>query len=180
VRPFWAYAGYFGINNVGPLTTPKESIMATSSIRALQVVLVLAGAFTTFTGINIAFGGIATLGWQGVANFFAITNEHAFLVQDSHIRFLGGVWIAVGLLLSIAPTNLRRFEDALYFVFVAILLGGLARLGQMSPDVTFGVDIVGSWIAEVVGMPILIFWLRCALRTDPRSVDTLERPILRA
>ena len=138
----------------------------------LRAVLVLAGLFTTFTGINIAFGGIATLGWQGVDSFFAITNEHDFLVQDSHVRFLGGVWIGVGLLLSLSPIHLQRCRAALTLVFGLIFLGGLARLGQMNFAVTFGPDVAGSLAAEVIGMPVLYLWLRRALR---EGADHLPR-----
>jgi hypothetical protein len=142
----------------------------TKATLTLRAVLVLAGLFTTFTGINIAFGGIATLGWQGVDAFFAVTNEHDFLVQDSHVRFLGGVWIGVGLLLLLSPIDLKRCRPALTFVFGLIFLGGLARLGQLNFGVTFGPDIVGSLAAEVIGMPVLYLWLRRALRDVPHHL----------
>lgn len=142
--------------------------MTKTHLNALPIVLVLAGLFTTFTGINIAFGGIPTLGWQGVDDFFAVTNEHDFLVQDSHVRFLGGVWIGVGLLLMLSPIDLKRCRTALTLVFGLIFLGGLARLGQLNLAVTFGPDIVGSLIAEVIGMPVLYAWLTRALRDGER------------
>lgn len=80
--------------------------------------------------------------------------------------FLGGVWIGVGLLLMLSPIDLKRCRAALMLVFGLIFLGGLARLGQLNFAVTFGPDIVGSLVAEVIGMPVLYVWLQRALRND--------------
>lgn len=64
------------------------------SLLGLRVVLVLAGVVVCITGINLAFGGIRTLGWQGAFDFIQVIDERRFLAQDSHIRFLGGVWLS--------------------------------------------------------------------------------------
>jgi hypothetical protein len=126
----------------------------------LRAALFLAGANTVFTGLNRAFGGIATLGWQGANDFVQVVAEHAYLVQDNHSRFLGGVWTAIGVLLLFAPLDLKRFQPALNFIFAAIFAGGLARLTQIDTGVVFGPDIVVSLVAEIVGMPLLYLWLR--------------------
>ncbi len=133
--------------------------MTNAGAIGLRIVLVLAGIFIAFTGVNLAFGGMLTLGWQGQTAFFEITNQQAYLVQDSHIRFLGGLWTGIGLLFIVAATNLQKYESALKVAFVLIFLGGLARFSQMQMDITFGKDIVGSLVAELVGMPLLYFWL---------------------
>ena len=137
--------------------------MANKNVTGLRIVLVLAGAFIIFTGINVAFGGMRTLGWQGESSFFEVTNEHAFLVHDSHIRFLGGLWIGVGVLFVLAPTNLRRHQSALNFAFVLVFLAGLARFSQMHFEITFSPEVLGSLLAELVGMPLLYFWLSKAV-----------------
>ena len=134
------------------------------SLTALRIVLVLAGAFTLFTGINLAFGGMLTLGWQGANAFLAVTDEHAFLVQDSHIRFFGGLWMGVGTLLMAATANLPKYRGPLNLAFALIFLGGLARMSQMHLEVTFGPDILGSLLAELAGMPLLYLWLSRAVR----------------
>jgi Domain of unknown function (DUF4345) len=145
------------------------------NLAALRTVLVLAGVFTTFTGINIACGGIETLGWQGVDNFFAVTNEHSFLVQDSHVRFLGGVWIGAGILFLLAATDMRKYRDALNVVLAMIVLGGLARLTQMHPEVTFGADVFGSFFAELIGIPLLYWWLTRAVASERTPCVVLSR-----
>jgi hypothetical protein len=133
--------------------------MKNASAIGLRVVLILAGIVIIFTGINTAFGGMLTLGWQGQTTFFEITDQHSYLVQDSHIRFLGGLWMGIGLLFIVASSHVERYQSALKFALVLIFLGGLARFSQMQLDITLGKDIVGSLAAELVGMPLLYFWL---------------------
>lgn len=131
---------------------------------ALRVVLILAGLIIIFTGVNTAFGGMLTLGWQGQTTFFEVTDQHSYLVQDSHIRFLGGLWMGIGLLFIFAARNVERQQNVLKFALVLIFLGGLARFSQMQLDITFGKEIVGSLVAELVGMPLLYFWLSKTLK----------------
>src|SRR6185503_18967008 len=122
--------------------------MANASLIALRIVLVLAGMSVLVTGINVAFGGIRTLGWQGERLFFDVTNETAFLAQDSHVRFLGGLWLGVGLYFIVAATNLAKHRNTLCVVLALVFLGGLARLTQVHPATTFGPRILGSFLAE--------------------------------
>jgi hypothetical protein len=135
------------------------------NVNALRAALVLAGANTLFTGLNRAFGGIATLGWQGSTEFLTVLSEHDYLIQDNHNRFLGGVWAGIGLMLIVAPLDLARFRPILNFIFALIFIGGLSRFTIMRADVVFGPDIVVSLIAELVGMPLLFFWLARVLRS---------------
>ena len=106
------------------------------------------------------------MGWQGVSAFFDVSNEHAFLIQDSHVRFLGGVWIGAGLLFLLAAADIRKYRDALNVVLALIVLGGFARLTQLHPQVTFGPDVIGSFIAELVGIPVLYWWLSKAAASN--------------
>ncbi|OGB26701.1 MAG: hypothetical protein A3I66_03785 [Burkholderiales bacterium RIFCSPLOWO2_02_FULL_57_36] len=112
-----------------------------------------------FTGINIGFGGIATLGWQGQSSFLQVTNEQAFLVQDSHVRFLGGMWLGVGALFFLAATDPAKYRNVLGAALTLIFLGGLARFTQMEFQILFGPDLASSLLAELVGIPLLYFWL---------------------
>ncbi len=125
----------------------------------IRVILVIVGAFIVFVGVNVAFGGIQTLGWQVAQGFVSVTNEPNFLIQDNHVRFLGGVFGAVGVMLLLGATNLGRYQAELRLVFVLIFVGGLARFSSMQPTVIFGAGVVTSLITELVVMPILFFWL---------------------
>ncbi|MBL4667207.1 MAG: DUF4345 family protein [Sneathiella sp.] len=66
------------------------------NIIALKVVLLLIGAAIVMLGLNVGLGGIRTLGWQISPDFLTITNADIFHTQDSHIRFMGGVWFGIG------------------------------------------------------------------------------------
>lgn len=135
--------------------------MRAFNLISIRIVLILSGLFISFTALDIAMGGMATMGWQTPFVFFEVTNPSIYLVQDSHIRFIAGVWLAVGLLFLLATTNLKYYKPALSFCFAAIFLGGVIRASQM-PDEIFSV-VAGSLAAEVVGIPLLYFWLKAAL-----------------
>ena len=149
-----------------PKLAHPRGFLSSLRINGLRIALVLAGANTLFTGLNRAFGGIATLGWQGSTDFLSVISEHDYLIQDNHNRFLGGVWAAIGLMLIIAPLDLRRFQPVLNFIFALIFAGGLARFTAMRWDVVFGPDIIVSLAAELVGMPILFLWLSKTLKSS--------------
>ena len=125
---------------------------------AFRAVLFVVGLVIVWTGINVGLGGIATLGLQGPTDFMAITDPSAFAAQDSHVRFLGGLWLGVGLLLAVAAWRLRALKPAVQVVLALIVVGGLARFSALRPDVLFGPQIVGSFLAEVALMPLLLLW----------------------
>lgn len=139
--------------------------MSNLQTTALRLVLVLAGLFTVFVGINVSFGGILTLGWMGQTKFLDITDVTQYLVQDSHVRFFGGMYGSAGILLLVAATNLRQFASAAKVVFVLFFMGGLARFSMQRPDVVFGPAIVGSLAAELILMPLLYWWVTRSMRT---------------
>lgn len=126
---------------------------------ALRIVLAMLGTVSAFVAINVAFGGLETLGWQGATRYFEITDHHTYLLRDSHTRFYGGVYLGIGVFLILAATNLAKYRTALQVVFSLIFLGGLARLTQGDLSVTFGRDLTVSTLIELVGMPLLALWL---------------------
>lgn len=133
--------------------------MTNISSKVFRTLLIVLGALNIFIGINIGFGGILTLGWQGQTKFLEVTNEYIYLMQDSHIRYFGGLYVGVGLFLLLAVTDLRKYQPALNLIFFLIFMGGLARFTMLRPDIIFGRDIIGSLLAELVLMPILYVWL---------------------
>jgi hypothetical protein len=111
--------------------------VSTISSKVFRTLLILLGALNIFIGINIGFGGILTLGWQGQTKVLDVTNEYGYLMQDSHIRYFGGLYIGVGLFLLLAATDLRKYQPALNLVFFLIFMGGLARFTMLRPDIIF-------------------------------------------
>jgi hypothetical protein len=138
--------------------------MSNLSSNGLRLILVAVGALVIFLGINIGFGGILTLGWQGQTQFFEVTNEHGYLIQDSHVRFLGGLFGALGIFLIVGATNLRKYQAGLRLAFILVFVGGLARFTMLRPDVVFSADITGSLAAELILMPVLFVWLGRAVK----------------
>ena len=107
------------------------------------------------------------MGWQGSTDFLQVIAEHEFLIQDNHTRFLGGVWTGVGMLLLVSAFNPKRFHPILNFVFAIIFLGGLARFTTMRSEVVFGPDIIGSLLAELILMPVLLLWVSRVVNRSP-------------
>lgn len=141
--------------------------MAANTAIVLRGALALAGAFIVYTGVNTAFGGMQTLGLQGQKKFMEVTSQHDFLIQDNHIRFLGGIWLGIGLLFLVSTLNLKRFQPMLNVALGLIVLGGLARFTMMRADVVFDPAIVGSLVAELVLAPLLFVWLSRAVKQEP-------------
>jgi len=141
-------------------------MMTLASSNAIRILFIVLGLINIFLGINVAFGGILTLGWQGTTDFVEITDEYVFQLHDSHIRFFGGLYIGIGAFLILGSTNLHKYYTPLTLMLVLMFVGGLARLTMMRPDIIFGPDIIGSLLAELVLMPILIVWLTRIVSLD--------------
>ncbi len=133
--------------------------MEKKKLIALRIVMGLIGVYIVLSGINIAVGGMPTLGLGGQTNFFKVTDMQPYLIQDSHIRFVGGVWMGLGGLFLVSVINPYKFKPQLQFACVLIFFGGLCRLLQMHPEITFGKNILGPFLAEIIGTPILFTWI---------------------
>jgi hypothetical protein len=120
---------------------------------------------SAFVAFNVAFGGLETLGLQGPTKYFQVTDHDAYLLRDSHARFYGGVYLGIAIFLIFASTNPRKYRGALNVVFALIFLGGVARLTQLEPRVTFGKDLLVSSLIELVGMPAMTLWLAAATKS---------------
>jgi hypothetical protein len=158
-----------------PSTDPRP--VRTTSSKALRAVLVGLGIVSAFVAVNVAFGGLETLGLQGPTDFVQVTDRHAYLLRDSHAHYYGGVYLAVGLFLIYAATDVRRFRPTLNVIFAMIFVGGLARLTQLEPGVTFGSDLMVSTLIELVGMPLLALWVAHDTKAAPAIAP---RPVIHA
>lgn len=125
----------------------------------LRVVLVIAGAFVVFTGIDFAAGGIRSLGLERPALSLTATDPHGFDIRDSHARFLGGLWMTVGLIFFASAARLHALKVALLACTVMIFIGGVSRFTTGVPEILFDPAIIGSLTAELIGMPLLFYWV---------------------
>jgi hypothetical protein len=143
--------------------------MINISSRTFRTLLVVLGALNIFIGLNVALGGISTMGWQGSTSFYEVTNETLFMIRDSHMRYYGGLYVGTGLFLILAVTNLRKYQTALNLVFALIFIGGLARFTMPRADVLFGKDILVSLVVELVLIPVLYVWLAKLVNSSASS-----------
>lgn len=132
----------------------------------LNAVILIVGAAIIFLGLNIGLGGIKTLGWQSTRDFVAITDVSTFHAHDSHIRFIGGVWFAVGAVFVIGGFVLHRLRPTLIILSVMIAIAGLFRLSGMDAEVLFSAAVAPSLTFELVGFPLLAWWLMASGKRD--------------
>ena len=125
----------------------------------LKSTLILAGLVIMVMGLNVGLGGILTLGWQTSQPFIAVTDETIFHVQDSHIRFIGGVWFSVGAVFFLGGLIQDTLRPTLVVLCVAIAFAGLFRLSGIDGGVVFSPAILPSMVLELIAFPLLAWWL---------------------
>lgn len=130
-----------------------------NKIKLLNSFVVIVGAVIIFMGLNVGLGGIKTLGWQATRDFISIADTTIFHVQDSHIRFIGGVWFGVGVVFMIGGFAMAKFRPTLIILSVMIAVAGLFRLSGMDGGVIFSAAILPSMAFELIGFPLLSWWL---------------------
>ena len=135
-------------------------------INLLNLVVVIVGAAIIFLGLNIGLGGIKTLGWQTTRNFVAITDAATFHAQDSHIRFLGGIWFGVGATFVLGGFAMHIFRPTLIVLSAMIAIAGLFRLSGVDSGVIFSAAIAPSIALELIGFPLLAWWLVVSKRLE--------------
>ena len=128
-------------------------------IKPLNIVLVLIGGAIIFLGLNIGLGGMRTLGWQSTQDFLAITDVNAFHIQDNHIRFIGGIWFGVGAMFLMGGFALAKMRQTLILLSIFIAVAGLFRISAADTDILFSAAIAPSMVFELIGFPLLAWWL---------------------
>lgn len=141
-------------------------------MKPLNIVIFVIGMAIIFLGLNVGLGGIRTLGWQGTDEFVAVTNAATFAVQDNHIRFIAGVWFGVGIMFVFGGFWLDKLRPILIALSSMIAVAGLFRLSAMD-SVIFSWAIAPSMIFELVGFPLLAFWL---IRSHNKPAKTISAP----
>ncbi|MBI1250961.1 MAG: DUF4345 domain-containing protein [Alphaproteobacteria bacterium] len=122
---------------------------------AVRALLAIASVLVAYTGLDNALGGVATFGLQGPQDFFQIADADAFAARDSHVRFLGGVWLGVALALAGGAIWLRAFRPVIYAVGAITFVGGLARFSGMGLSEMIERGLVAPLIAELALVPLL-------------------------
>jgi hypothetical protein len=140
-----------------------------NKIKLLNLVVVIAGAAIIFLGLNVGLGGIKTLGWQTTSDFISITDASIFHAQDSHIRFIGGIWFGVGATFLIGGFAMRTFRPTLIILSAMIAIAGLFRMSDIDSGVIFSAAIAPSIALELFGFPLLAWWLFVSGKREGQS-----------
>jgi hypothetical protein len=101
--------------------------------------------------------GIITM--AGVADpLYASLDLPRSPLLDSNLRFLGGVWLGLGLAMLYLVPSIQRQTVLFRALWGAVFLGGIGRaLSAMLiglPPVPF----IGFTALEIIGAPLFIFW----------------------
>jgi hypothetical protein len=139
------------------------------SNRPVRIVLGTVGILIFFMGIDIAFGGIRTLGWLGPNDFIEIVNPSDFKVQDNHFRFLGGTWIGIGIVFFSGAVAFQQLRIALVVLCGLIFVGGLARFSNLDFGTLASMSVLPSLLAELFIFPLLGYWIT---RSGERPVSS--------
>lgn len=129
------------------------------SRQALRLILGVIGLAIIMLGLNVGFGGIATLGWQGPTDFLQVTDANAFTAQDNHIRFLGGFWLAAGLVFCFGAHDPNKMRIPMMTVCGMVAIGGLTRLSVMDFSLISSTEILPSFLLELLAFPALAAWV---------------------
>ncbi|MEX3008572.1 DUF4345 domain-containing protein [Hoeflea sp. TYP-13] len=128
-------------------------------ILLLRLLLAVAGIVIIFMGFNVGFGGIRTLGWQGPTDFMEIVDSSAFRTQDSHFRFLGGVWLGIGIVFLAGAFTLHRLRTVLIVLSGIVFIGGIARMSSLDLKTLLSLSVLPSLLAELVLFPLMGYWI---------------------
>lgn len=136
-----------------------SALASRPSLILFRAFIFVCGLIAVYSGIDIGFGGILSLGMQTGGEFLSVTDAGVFTQQDNHVRFVGGVWLGLGFVILLCALRPAQMKQTLYAIIFAVWVGGLARLSIGDIDVIAGPDAIGSVLLEVVGMPLVAFWL---------------------
>jgi hypothetical protein len=79
-------------------------------------------------------------------------------VLDSNLRFLGGIWLGLGLALLWSVPQIERQGVLFRALWTAVFLGGVGRLLSWRLIGAPPTPFIGFTLLEVVGAPLFIYW----------------------
>jgi F0F1-type ATP synthase assembly protein I len=120
------------------------------SLRALQVSSGLLGMIPVATGV---------LTMLGLADpIYADAGLPPSALLDSNLRFLGGLWLVVGLALFWLIPRMAQQTALFRVLWLMIFAGGVGRLLSMAVVGPPPWPFIGFTLLEIVGAPLFIAW----------------------
>lgn len=126
-----------------PATRMHEVRLAQAAVALAACVPVLAG------GAGIVLGD-ALLGTPAGAN----------PALDSHVRYLSGLLLGIGLAFWSTVPALPRHHRRFALLTAIVVLGGLARLAALPAQGWPGAPMAAALLMELVVTPLLFLWQR--------------------
>jgi hypothetical protein len=122
------------------------------SLRQLQITTALLGAVPVATGLITMMGLNDPL--------YATLNLPRDATLDSNMRFLGGVWLGLGLCVWWLVPRIASQTVLFRAVWLMIFLGGVGRLASLLMVGLPLLPFVGFTVLEIVGAPLFVWWQR--------------------
>ena len=114
--------------------------------KILQILLVILGLVPVVTGMLTMMGIYDPL-------FAALNLPHSALL-DSDLRFLGGVWLGLGIAVLSTLHSLEKYFAIYCILWGMIFLGGIGRLLSILVIGLPPVPFIGFTALEIVGAPV--------------------------
>ena len=106
--------------------------------------------------IPIATGAVSLLGLSDP--LYSSAQLTILPVLDSNLRFLGGVWCALGFALLWSAFDLAKRWPIFRTVWMAIFVGGLGRVLSMVFVGLPPLPFVFFTVLEIAGAPLFLYW----------------------
>lgn len=120
------------------------------SRKILQILMTVLGLVPTITGALTMMGINDPL-------FADLHLPHSALL-DSDLRFLGGVWLGLGITVLINIRQIEKHFELYRILWGMIFLGGIGRLLSMIIIGLPPIPFIGFTVLEIVGAPIFVYW----------------------
>lgn len=133
------------------------------SKKVLQTVLGVLGLIPLLTGGIDLFLGASALNLVGAGISPDLLEN---IVLDSQIRFLGSIWLGVGIALYWCLPTIENQSTLFRLLIGSIFLGGIGRLTSaflvgIPPN-----QFLAATGLELIGMPLLILWQSSISRSN--------------
>ncbi len=112
-----------------------------------------------FTCAGLAIIPIVTgvIGLSGTSDPLYAGVPHDVLL-DSNLRFLSGVWLALGVAMLWASWRIETQTSLFRVLWGAIFVGGIGRLISMAALAPPPAPFIAFTVLELVGAPLIVWW----------------------
>jgi hypothetical protein len=110
----------------------------------------------------VALGGLVPVGagLAGVLRGAGLTGDHVSIALDSHLRYLSGLLLAIGLAFWSTIPRLAQQRERFLLLTLLVFAGGLARLYGILLHGAPSAPMLGGQAMELIVTPCLCLWQR--------------------